>query len=273
MTFPRINAFPAISSRRCSLILCALALSTAFTFLPARAKAQADQPARQVALELALLVDVSASVNDEEYRLQMNGLATALADAAVREALRTSARGGAAISVIQWADGENQRISVDWTPVHNDADALAFAADIASAPRLIHGGHTALGSAVDFAIRELDSNLFAGSRRVIDLSGDGRTNDGYPLRAAREEAIAKGITINGLAILNELPLLYQYYRDYLIAGEGAFFMIAQDYVDFADAMIEKLVREISAVPLSNYDGPASPEKAQERTRIAAEAGN
>ena len=87
-------------------------------------------------------------------------------------------------------------------------------------PRLIHGGHTALGNALGFGMQELESNRFAGLRRVIDLSGDGRNNDGRPLRAAREEVVKHGITINGLAILNELPLLDHYFRNQLIGGEG-----------------------------------------------------
>jgi hypothetical protein len=97
---------------------------------------------------------------------------------------------------------------------------------------------------------------------VIDLSGDGRTNDGRPLRPIREEVIEHGITINGLAILNELPLLDDYFRDHLIGGEGAFFMVAQDYTDFAQAMIHKLVREIRSVPLSENEMPNSVHEAR-----------
>jgi hypothetical protein len=89
-----------------------------------------------------------------------------------------------------------------------------------------------------------------GLRRVIDVSGDGRANDGLPLRAVREEVIERGVTINGLAILNELPLLDRYFRDRLIGGDGAFVMIAHDYTDFAQAMAVKLVREIRAAPVA-----------------------
>jgi hypothetical protein len=223
-----------------------LALALVAQSVPARA-----QDGRAVDLELALLVDVSASVSDEEYRLQMGGLATAFRSPVVIDAIRSSARKGIAVSVIQWADGANQRVAVDWMLLRGEADALWLAARIASAPRLIHGGHTALGSALAFARREIESNGFVGLRRVIDLSGDGRTNDGRPLHSAREEVLDHGITINGLAILNELPLLDQYFRDYLIGGAGAFFMVAQDYVDFAQAMTNKLVREIRSTPVSD----------------------
>lgn len=215
---------------------------------PARAQTAVD-------LELALLVDVSASVSDEEYRLQAAGIATAFRSAAVLDAIRSVARRGIAVSVIQWADGENQRVAIAWTLLHGDADVLELAAQIEFMPRHIHGGHTALGSALEFATRELENNRFEGLRRVIDLSGDGRNNDGYSLRAAREEALEHGITVNGLAILNELPLLDDYFRDYLIGGEGAFFMVAQDYSDFAEAMIHKLEREIRSLPLSLHEAP------------------
>ena len=228
----------------------ALALALVVRSVPAQA-----QDSQAVDLELALLVDVSASVNDEEYRLQARGLATAFRSTAVLDAIRSSAHRGIAVSVIQWANEANQRVSVEWTLVRSEADALWLAARISSMPRLIHGGHTALGNALTFGMQELVSNRFAGLRRVIDLSGDGRTNDGRPLRAARTEVIKHGITINGLAILNELPLLDHYFRDHLIGGEGAFFMVAQDYADFAQAMIHKLEREIGSVPLSENDAP------------------
>ena len=229
-----------------------LALALALVAPPVPAQAQGSQA---VDLELALLVDVSASVSDEEYRLQVGGLATAFRSPAVVDAIRASARRGIAVSVIQWANEANQRISVDWMVIRGEADALWLAARIASMPRLIHGGHTALGNALAFGLQELESNRFAGFRRVIDLSGDGRTNGGRPLRAAREEVIKHGVTINGLAILNELPLLDRYFRDHLIGGEGAFAMVAQDYTDFARAMTHKLVREISSAPLSENNLP------------------
>lgn len=228
----------------------ALALALVTRSVPAQA-----QGSQAVDLELALLVDVSASVNDKEYRLQVGGLATAFRSTAVLDAIRSSAHRGIAVSVIQWANQANQRVSVGWTLVRGEADALWLAARIASMPRLIHGGHTALGNALVFGMLELESNRFTGPRRVIDLSGDGRSNDGRPLRAVREEVIKHGITINGLAILNELPLLDHYFRDHLIGGEGAFFMVAQDYTDFAQAMIHKLVREIRSVPLSENEVP------------------
>lgn len=227
-----------------------LALAT-----PAAAPARA-QGGQGVDLELALLVDVSASVSDEEFRLQADGLAAALQEPQVLDAIRRLARRGVAVGVIQWANHASQRTAVDWTLLRGDADARRLAARIASMPRLDQRGHTALGSALTFALTELETNRFAGLRRVVDVSGDGRANDGVPLHAARAEVLARGVTVNGLAILNELPLLDRYFRDYLIGGEGAFVMVARDYGDFAAAMAHKLVREINAAPLAENRAPA-----------------
>ncbi len=243
----RLGLWPVLSPHFRTL---ALALALVAPSVPVQA-----QGSRVVDLELALLVDVSASVSDEEFQLQVGGLATAFQSAAVLDAIRMSANRGIAVGVIQWANGANQRVSVEWTLLRGDADALGLAAKIAAMPRLIHGGHTALGSALAFGLQELESNRAAGFRRVIDVSGDGRANDGLPLRAVREEVIEHGVTINGLAILNELPLLDRYFRERLIGGEGAFVMVAQDYADFAQAMAVKLAREIRAVPLSENVAP------------------
>jgi len=205
--------------------------------------------AQSVGLELVLLIDVSASVNAQEYNLQTRGLAAAFASQPVRDAI-ARATSGVAITVIQWADKDNQETSVDWTLVAGDSDALWLADRLASMRRLIPGGHTALGNALEAGLAALETNAYDGVRRVIDLSGDGRSNDGLPLRSTREEVLSRGITVNGLAILNELPLLEDYFRDHLIGGEGAFVMTASDYEDFARAIREKIAREIEASPLT-----------------------
>ncbi len=227
-----------------------LVLAFAAQSIPAQA-----QTKQVVDLELALLVDVSASVSDEEFRLQAGGLATAFQSAAVLEAIRATVRKGMVVSVIQWANETSQRVSVDWTMVAGEDDVRWLSARISSMPRLIQGGHTAISNALAFGMGQIDSNRFEGLRRVIDLSGDGRNNDGLPLLTVRRQVIERGITINGLAILNELPLLDQYFRDYLIGGSGAFYIVADDYHAFARAMSEKLVQEITSTPLSKNFGP------------------
>ncbi len=240
------------------LSLCLWALGLTFdTVAPAGA-----QERRAVDLELALLVDVSSSVNDEEFRLQADGLAAAFRDPVVRDALARVARRGVAVAVIQWANHANQRTAVDWMLLRGDADVQRLATRIETMTRLDNRGHTAIGSAIDFALAELEANRFSGTRRVIDVSGDGRANDGTPLRAAKERALDLGVTINGLAILKELPFLDRYFRKYLIGGEGSFVMVAQDYVDFIEAMSRKLVREIDAAPLAGWRPPNPPHQAR-----------
>ena len=212
---------------------------------------------KTVDLELALLVDVSASVNDAEFRLQADGLAFAITNRDVIAAISQFAAQGMAIGIIQWSNETNQRLAISWRLIADLADANELAAAIRDMPRLSNRGHTALGDALRFGLRELEANAYIGRRRVIDLSGDGRANDGYPLRLARQEVIANGITVNGLAIQNELPLLGRYYQSYLIGGDDAFVIVARDYQDFARAMTEKLLREIRSLPLAQNETPAN----------------
>ena len=232
-----------------------LALVILLTLQGSRAAAQSSD--REIVdLELALLVDVSASVSDEEFRLQAKGFGVAFTSQSVLEAIDRFTPRGMAVCVVQWSDHAHQRLAVSWTLLRDRGDAIRFAEAIAAMPRLFNHGHTAIGDALIFGLRELETNRYSGRRRVIDLSGDGRANDGQPLRLAREAAIGKGVTINGLAILNELPFLDRYFRKYLIAGNDAFAMIAQDYSDFAGAMSRKLLREIRSIPLARNGPPA-----------------
>ena len=120
-------------------------------------------------------------------------------------------------------------------------------------PRYIRGGHTAIGDALAFALIQLNTNAYVGLHRAIDLSGDGRSNDGRALAPARSDVLDQGITINGLAILNELPLLEGYFQSQLIGGNNAFVMSATDYRDFARAIREKLEREIRSAPIVRND--------------------
>lgn len=235
-------------ARRVCLLLCA------FTVLSGVNPANALDR-RVVNLELLLLIDVSASVDDAEFRLQSAGLAAAFASPAVLDAIRSISRGGMAVSVVQWADHAHQEVVVDWTYVSREADALKLARQIAEMPRRIHGGHTALGDALAYALHAINANPYSGLRRVIDLSGDGRSNDGRSLSRTRDDVLDSGITINGLAILNEIPLLGKYFSKHLIGGDAAFMMTARDYSDFADAIRRKLVREIRSAPIVRNRNP------------------
>ena len=228
----------------------AAALGAAGGFALSGAAEEARQP---VELELVLAVDVSSSVDDNEYFLQMNGLAQAFRHPDVLAALRASV-GGIAVALVQWSDSSKHAVAVDWMAVRDDADAAAFANAAVRAPRLIVGGQTSISGAIRFAMRELETNAYEGARRTIDISGDGRANAGAPPERARRAAAAAGVTVNGLAIRNEEPFVDTYFRNSVIAGEAAFLVVADDYDDFAAAMIEKLVREIG-LPLAAAPSP------------------
>jgi len=203
-----------------------------------------------VDLELLLAVDTSSSISKEEYELQIHGLAEAFRHPAVAAAIRAAGDYGIVVAVMQWAESKDQVMVLPWTLVRDGADAEAFAAQIDQAPRRIAGGATAIGSALEMAVAELARNGYAGLRKVIDVSGDGRANHGRLPTDSRDAAVARGITINGLAILNELPLLDRYFREQVVGGSGAFVLAADDWTDFAVAILAKLVREISGAPLA-----------------------
>ena len=211
--------------------------------------------ARQlVDLELVLAVDISSSVSTEEFELQMGGLADAFRDPLVVAAIRASGDLGIAVSLIQWSDNRRQFLAVGWSLLSDHASAGAFADEIAASPRLVvAGGGTAIGGALKFGAAQIESNGYEGLRRVIDVSGDGRTNQGWPDRPLRDAAIARGITINGLVILNEEPELDSYYHANVIGGAGAFVMTTMDFHSYARAILAKLIREIAGAPIAAYE--------------------
>ena len=222
-----------------TVVLAALA---ALGALSIAAPAPAGTP---VELELVLAVDASSSVDDAEFALQMRGIAAAFRDADVQAAIDGAGGRGIAVALIQWSDFVGQRKTVDWTLVRDAAGAAALADDIAAAGRAIPGGGTAIYGVVNFTLHELDVNGYDGRRRVIDVSGDGRSDLLVPTTAARDRAVRRGVVVNGLAILDDEPMLDEYYRRYVIGGPGAFVMTAADYDAFAEAIAAKLIREIA----------------------------
>ncbi len=205
----------------------------------------AQEPGRPVDLELVLAVDASSSVSANEFELQIQGLAQAFRDPRVLQAIGAACELGLAVSLVQWSDSRKQFLAVDWTLVAGPDGAGAFADKVADTPRFVIGGGTAIGGGLNFAMRLLDANDFQGRRRVIDVSGDGRANQGAEPAKLRDQAVAQGITINGLAILNEDLTVADYYRAQVIGGEGAFIMTANDYESYAQAILTKLLREIA----------------------------
>ncbi len=208
-----------------------------------------------VDLEVILAADVSRSIDDGEFELQRKGYAAALTDPRVLAAIR--GRSGAAIGVcfIEWSGEEDQQVVVDWSEIRDEEDAGAIAAAILAAPRSFMG-RTSISSAIDFAMAHFAKSKWQAGRRVIDISGDGTNNSGRPVTEARDQAVAAGVTINGLAIINDKPNLgYSahtqppgglplYYRQNVIGGPNAFLLVVQDFNSFADAMANKLAKEI-----------------------------
>ena len=205
---------------------------------------------RPVDLELILAVDTSSSVSAEEFDLQMRGLSEAFRDPMVAGAIRATGDLGIAVSLVQWADNRKQFLAIDWLVIKDEADAAAFADEIDDTPRFLIGGGTAIGAVIEYGMNQLIRNAFFGKRKVIDISGDGRNNQGAYPSNYRERAIAEGVTVNGLAILNEDPNVDRYYRSQVIAGTGAFVMSATTYEDFSAAMLEKLLKEIAGTPIA-----------------------
>lgn len=203
-----------------------------------------------VDLELVLAVDASSSVDMKEFNLQMRGLAEAFRHPAVINAIRSVGDRGIVVCLVQWADTHKYRVAIDWMAVFDQASADKLAQEMMLVPRFIAGGGTDIRGAMRYALRQFDENLFEGLRKVIDISGDGRANVGEHPKDLRNRAVAQGVTVNGLVIVDEDPLVHSYYRDNVIGGTGAFLMTADSYEDFAAAIVKKLVREIAGTPLA-----------------------
>jgi hypothetical protein len=216
----------------------AVALAVVLLAGPARA-ADAD-------LQLVLAIDSSSSVSMDEYYLQLDGYAAALRHPDLLKAIRSGSRQAVAVTMFEWSGPKQQQVNFEWRLL-TDAESLEkFAAELQNAPRLVIGGETAIGNAIDFAMDLLDRGA-GGGRRVIDISGDGASNQGRPVTAARDDALFRGITINGLPVLNEEPDVDEFYRRFVVGGPGAFVIAAHDYHDFSEAILKKLVREITTV--------------------------
>lgn len=207
----------------------------------------APQAARAAAVDMALVlaVDVSESVSAEEYVLQHEGIARAFENPQVVAAIKAGAQQAIDVLVLEWSDRDKQAVVVDWTRIADAASAAAFATKIRAGQRS-SSGLTGIGDALLAATAALDRLGDEPKRRVIDVSGDGMANVGPPPAPIRDALVARGITINGLAILASEPWLDTYYNNDLIGGEGAFLLQVQDFQSFATAIEQKLLAEIAA---------------------------
>ena len=220
---------------------------------------RAEMP--EVDLLLVLAADVSRSVDGEKFKLQREGYAAALTDPRVMSAIRSVPSGRIAACFIEWSGANAQTVVVDWTEVSAPEHAEIFANRLRNSPRLF-AERTAIGAAIDYSVGHIERSPFKAARMIIDVSGDGTNNIGRSASEARDEAVARGITINGLAILSAVPLpsnprhthpdggLLKYFQDNVIGGPGAFAIAAEGHEDFGKAILAKLVKEIALAPVS-----------------------
>jgi hypothetical protein len=196
-------------------------------------------------LALVLMADCSASVTFEEFNLIAGGMAAALRDKQVVQGLVGGPHRLSLVAVLLFSGANAQNVVVDWTPVGDAAQAAGFADAVDNMPRILRPGLTAIGNALAAAGVLLDRLPARAVRRVIDIAGDGRANDGVAPGPVRDALVAEGITINGLCILHEEPDLLETFHREVIGGAGSFAQVCADYKDFAEAMRRKLLREIS----------------------------
>lgn len=217
-----------------------------------------------VDLELILAVDCSGSVDEVEAQLQREGYIAALTSDRVLNAIRSGENRRIAIAYIEWAGETYQRTIVDWTIIEDAASAQAVTSKIAASP-YVAIRWTSISAAIDYSMALFQRSPFEGKRRVIDISGDGKNNNGGNVVTARDRAVAAGVTINGLPILNSRaggfgyeggysgrgfpsdPDLDAYYQNFVIGGPGAFMVPAESFDTFATAIQSKLIREIAGL--------------------------
>ena len=212
-----------------------------------------------VDLLLVLAADVSRSVTEPKFKLQREGAAAAISHPEVVRAIASGPNRRIAVCFLEWATAGQQNVVVDWTVIADAESARGFGGKLVELPRSFSGS-TAISHAIDFAVIQLERAPFKAERRVIDVSGDGTNNSGRSVTAARDDALAKGITINGLVILTPLSEsfrpehtnppggLEKYFQDNVIGGFGAFTVVAETHESFGRALTKKLIAEIAGLP-------------------------
>jgi hypothetical protein len=201
----------------------------------------------RVDLALVLAVDGSASVSFDEFGLIAGGTATALRDPTVTRGLLSGPHGAAMLSLLLWSGAGQTDIIANWTRLTSDADIAAFAQEIDNMPRTVQAGKTAIGEALLAALTLVARLPGIAERVVVDVVGDGRSNDGIAPGPVRDRMIQADITINGLCILRDEPDLLEYYHANVIGGIGGFAISCANFPDFTEAMRRKLIRETTGL--------------------------
>jgi hypothetical protein len=239
---------------RMSKMVASLWLSLALATMPALAQESVD-------LELVLLADASHSIDDDEIAFQRQGYAAAITHTDVLSAIVSGFDGRIAVTYVEWGTSGSQEVVVPWTVIDGAASAEAFAAELVAKPRMAFG-RNAIGAAIKAGQALIENNSIDGHRKVIDLSADSANSySGPAIETARDEAIAAGITINGLAVLCRIcsgrPSYYDLegaFARRIIGGPGSFVVTADGKTSFAEAVRRKLVLEIAENRLSTPAG-------------------
>jgi hypothetical protein len=234
--------------------------------LQAEHAAEKDAP-NAVDVELIIAVDVSYSMDMDELAIQREGYAQAIMSKEFLQALKAGPNGKVAVTYFEWAASSDQKIIIPWRLIDGPETADAVAAEIMKTP-VRRASRTSISGAIYFAMPLFDEDPYHGLRRVIDISGDGPNNNGAPVTGARDEALSKGIVINGLPIMVKEPSystmdidnLDWYYEDCVIGGPGSFVVPIKDREKFKEAIRTKLLLEVagrkpehSVVPVSDKE--------------------
>jgi hypothetical protein len=212
--------------------------------------------AEPVDLLLVLAADVSRSVDQAKFQLQREGYAAAIADKRVLGVIAEGRHQRIAVSFVEWSGVSSQRLLIDWSLIDGADAARKFGDQLIELPRSF-AERTSISGGIDFAMGVLAKAPYQSTRRTIDVSGDGTNNSGRDVTLARDEAVAQGVTVNGLVILSDRPMpwnpehtnppggLESYFRQNVIGGRGSFVVVAQDFNSFGQAIVRKLIAEIA----------------------------
>ncbi|MCB5175148.1 DUF1194 domain-containing protein [Microvirga lenta] len=230
-------------------IVTILSAAYLWTSLSVTAKAETE-----VDLALVLAVDVSRSMDPDEQELQRQGFIEAFRSSLVHDAIHNGMLGRIAVTYVEWSGVDDQTVIVPWTVIGDSEGAIKFADGLSQTP-IGRIRRTSISGAIDFSVQLLGEMDVEPMRRVIDISGDGPNSSGRGVVKARDEAVARGITINGLPIMLKRPSgfgdmenLDHYYRDCVIGGQGAFLIPVRERHQFAEAIRTKIIREIAGLP-------------------------
>jgi hypothetical protein len=211
--------------------------------------ARAETP---VDLQLVMAVDVSRSIDEVEAELQRRGYIEAMTNERVIDAVLSGENRRIGVCYVEWAGTHYQQTVIDWMLIDSARAARAFSDKLSESPRTSQSW-TAVGAALATSAQRFQSSPFTSKRRIIDISGDGRTNDGPPAELVRDRLVAEGFVINGLPVMMNRQnygrpqdaMLDKYYEENVIGGPGSFMIVAANFDDFSRAVRSKLIREIS----------------------------